>query len=132
MHNQKRSSKQEMQAMYVSITGNLFFVFAELFMYIYTRSQAVLMDAVYDGVEFFMLLPSVFLIPYLYRPLNEKHPFGYTQIESLLSCISEQNSEFQINRDGNRRLENRWNRLFWTYHRLSHPAFRPLSYFPRS
>ena len=87
MHNQKRSSKQEMQAMYVSITGNLFFVFAELFMYIYTRSQAVLMDAVYDGVEFFMLLPSVFLIPYLYRPLNEKHPFGYTQIESLFVAI---------------------------------------------
>ncbi len=87
MHNRKSSSKKEMQAMYVSISGNLFFVFAELVMYIYTRSQAVLMDAVYDGVEFFMLLPSVFLIPYLYRPLNEKHPFGYTQIESLFVAI---------------------------------------------
>lgn len=87
MHNKKSSSKKEMQAMYVSISGNLFFVFAELFMYIYTRSQAVLMDAVYDGVEFFMLLPSVFLIPYLYKPLNEKHPFGYTQMESLFVAI---------------------------------------------
>ena len=87
MHNKQSSSKQETHAMYVSISGNLFFVFAELFMYIYTRSQAVLMDAVYDGVEFFMLLPSVFLIPYLYKPLNEKHPFGYTQIESLFVAI---------------------------------------------
>ena len=47
-------------------------------MAIFTGSRAVLLDAVYDGVEFFMLLPSIFLIPLLYRPSNEAHPFGYT------------------------------------------------------
>lgn len=46
--------------MSVSLYGNLFFVVLELGMAIYTSSQAVLLDAVYDGIEFFMLLPSVF------------------------------------------------------------------------
>ena len=56
-------------------------------MAIYTSSQAVLLDAVYDGIEFFMLLPSVFLIPLLYKPSNEKHPFGYMQIETVFIVI---------------------------------------------
>ena len=68
--------------MSMSLYGNLFFVVVELVMAIATSSQAVLLDAVYDGVEFMMLLPSIFLIPLLYRPANEQHPFGYTQIET--------------------------------------------------
>ena len=73
--------------MSVSLYGNLFFVVLELGMAIYTSSQAVLLDAVYDGIEFFMLLPSVFLIPLLYKPSNEKHPFGYMQIETVFIVV---------------------------------------------
>ena len=61
----KRTSKREKRAMSVSLYGNLFFVVIELVMAIVTGSQAVLLDAVYDGIEFFMLLPSIFLIPLL-------------------------------------------------------------------
>lgn len=46
--------------MSVSLYGNLFFVIVELVTAIITSSQAVLLDAVYDGIEFFMLLPSIF------------------------------------------------------------------------
>ena len=42
---------------------------------------------IYDGVEFCMLLPSLFLIPLLYKPSNEKHPFGYMQIESMFVVV---------------------------------------------
>ena len=73
--------------MSVSLYGNLVFVIVELVMAIFTGSQAVLLDAVYDGVEFFMLLPSIFLIPLLYRPSNESHPFGYTQIETVFVVV---------------------------------------------
>lgn len=73
--------------MSVSLYGNLVFVVIELLMAIFTGSQAVLLDAVYDGVEFCMLLPSLFLIPLLYRPSNEQHPFGYTQIESIFVVV---------------------------------------------
>lgn len=73
--------------MSVSLYGNMFFVIIELIMAVYTSSQAVLLDAVYDGVEFVMLLPSIFLIPLLYKPSNEKHPFGYMQIESMFVVV---------------------------------------------
>lgn len=87
MHVGKKSQRKEKRAMTVSLYGNLFFVIIELIMAIYTGSQAVLLDAVYDGVEFFMLLPSIFLIPLLYKPSNEKHPFGYMQIESMFVVV---------------------------------------------
>ena len=73
--------------MSVSLYGNLFFVVIELIMAVYTGSQAVLLDAVYDGIEFCMLLPSIFLIPLLYKPATEKHPFGYQQLETMFLVI---------------------------------------------
>lgn len=82
-----KKSKKEKSAMSLSLYGNLFFVVVELLMAVYTSSQAVLLDAVYDGIEFFMLLPSILLIPLLYKPANEEHPFGYMQIESVFVVI---------------------------------------------
>ena len=87
MHVGRKAQKREKKAMSVSLYGNLFFVIVEIVMAIYTSSQAVLLDAVYDGVEFCMLLPSLFLIPLLYKPSNEKHPFGYMQIESMFVVV---------------------------------------------
>ena len=83
----KRTSKREKRAMSVSLYGNLFFVVIELVMAIVTGSQAVLLDAVYDGIEFFMLLPSIFLIPLLYKPSDEKYPFGHMQMETVFLVI---------------------------------------------
>lgn len=86
----RKTPKKEKATMSVSLYGNLFFVVLELGMAIYTSSQAVLLDAVYDGIEFFMLLPSVFLILnhyILYKPSNEKHPFGYMQIETVFIVV---------------------------------------------
>ena len=87
MHVGKKSQKREKSVMSVSLYGNVVFVVIELVMAIATGSQAVLLDAVYDGVEFFMLLPSAFLIPLLYRPSNEQHPFGYMQLETLFVVV---------------------------------------------
>lgn len=87
MHVGKKMQKREKSAMSVSLYGNLVFVVIELMMALVTGSQAVLLDAVYDGVEFCMLLPSIFLIPLLYKPSNEEHPFGYTQIETIFVVV---------------------------------------------
>lgn len=73
--------------MTVSLYGNLFFVILELIMAVATGSQAVLLDAVYDGIEFFMMLPSVLMIPLLYQPSNEKYPFGHMQMETIFLVI---------------------------------------------
>ena len=59
VHTEKKAQKKEKKAMSVSLYGNLFFVIVELVTAIITSSQAVLLDAVYDGIEFFMLLPSI-------------------------------------------------------------------------
>ena len=87
MHVGKKMQKREESAMSVSLYGNLVFVVIELVMALVTDSQAVLLDAVYDGVEFCMLLPSIFLIPLLYKPSNEEHPFGYMQIETIFVVV---------------------------------------------
>lgn len=83
----KRSSKKEKRAMSVSLYANLLFVVVELVMAMVTGSQAVLLDGVYDGVEFLMLLPSVFLISLLYQPSNEKYPFGHMQMETVFIVV---------------------------------------------
>lgn len=83
----RKTPKREKSAITVSLYGNLFFVIVELIMAVYTGSQAVLLDGVYDGVEFFMLLPSILLIPLLYKPSNEDHPFGYMQLETLFLVV---------------------------------------------
>ena len=87
MHVGKKMQTREKSAMSVSLYGNLVFVVIELVMALVTDSQAVLLDAVYDGVEFCMLLPSIFLIPLLYKPSNEEHPFGYMQIETIFVVV---------------------------------------------
>lgn len=87
MHVGKKMQKREKSAMSVSLYGNLVFVVIELVMALVTGSQAVLLDAVYDSVEFCMLLPSIFLISLLYKPSNEEHPFGYMQIETIFVVV---------------------------------------------
>ena len=87
MHVGKKMQKREKSAMSVSLYGNLVFVVIELVMALVTGSQAVLLDAVYDSVEFCMLLPSIFLIPLLYKPSNEEHPFGYMLIETIFVVV---------------------------------------------
>lgn len=87
MRGKKKILKREKSAMSLSLYGNLLFVLIELVMAVYTSSQAVLLDAVYDGIEFFMLLPSVLLIPLLYKPSNEKRPFGYMQMETIFLVV---------------------------------------------
>lgn len=63
------------------------FIIVETIISIISKSQAVLMDAVYDGTEFMMLIISMRLVPMLYKPLNEKHPYGYGQFESIFVVL---------------------------------------------
>lgn len=87
MHQNANKQKYEKSALKVSLTGGTIFVILELIMAVYTSSQAVLLDAVYDGVELLMIFVSLFLIPLLYKPSSEKRPFGYLQIESLFVVV---------------------------------------------
>lgn len=87
MHATRTKQKKERSALNISLIGGLFFAFLEVIIALYTRSQAVLLDGFYDGVESVMILISIGLIPFLYKPSNEKRPFGYLQIESVFVVI---------------------------------------------
>lgn len=77
MHSSKNKQKSEQFSLKVSLFGGAVFVLLELTMAIYTSSQAVLLDSIYDGVELVMILFSLCLVPLLYKSSNEKRPFGY-------------------------------------------------------
>lgn len=87
MHSSRHNQKSEKSALKLSLYGGILFVFLELAMAIYSSSQAVLLDAVYDGVELLMIFVSLFLLPLLYKPPSEKRPFGYLQLESLFVVV---------------------------------------------
>lgn len=56
-------------------------------MSIKTNSQAMLMDALYDGVDIIIVVLTVFLIKLYHRPISEKKPFGFSQLESFFLLV---------------------------------------------
>ncbi|MCI8631575.1 MAG: cation transporter [Firmicutes bacterium] len=79
--------KLEKRALAISMYGGILFVIIEFVMAIFTTSQSILMDSVYDAVELIMVIASLRIIPLLYRPTTEKHPFGYSQVETIFITI---------------------------------------------
>ncbi len=79
--------KLEKRGLNISMYGGIFFVILEFIMAVLTTSQSILMDSVYDAAELIMVIASLRIIPLLYRPTTEKHPFGYSQVETLFLTI---------------------------------------------
>lgn len=87
MENMQKHEKIEKKIILLSLWTGICFVIFEFFAAIYTGSQSVLMDAAYDASELLMLGLTLFLMPLFHRPISEKRPFGYAQIESFLVII---------------------------------------------
>lgn len=83
----QKQEKIEKKILLLSLWTGVLFVVFEFFIAIYTTSQSVLMDAAYDASELLMIGLTLFLMPLFYRPISEKRPFGYAQIESILIII---------------------------------------------
>ena len=85
--NRRLEEKKEQVALKISLGAGILFVLVELLVAILSKSQAVLMDSVYDTSEHVMILFSLKLVPLLYKPVSEKQPYGYSQVESLFIAI---------------------------------------------
>ena len=85
--NRRLEEKKEQVALKISLGAGILFVLVELLVAILSKSQAVLMDSVYDTSELVMILFSLKLVPLLYKPVSEKQPYGYSQVESLFIAI---------------------------------------------
>lgn len=79
--------RTENGALVVSMAGAAFFLVAEILMAFYTTSQSILMDAFYGAADMLMILVSLKIVPLIYRPMTEKHPFGFSQAEAFFITL---------------------------------------------
>ena len=81
------TEKREKQILLLSFVSGLVFAVAEFIFSIYSRSQSALTDAVYDASELVFIALLLFLTPLFHKPISEKHPYGYFQVESIFVII---------------------------------------------
>lgn len=79
--------KIEKRILRISLCSGIGFAIIEFIMAVISKSQAILMDATFDAAELFVIATSLMLTPLLYRPVTEKHPFGFSQCESLFIIV---------------------------------------------
>ncbi len=81
------SERREKRILMLSFIGGLLFAVAELIFSIFSHSQSVLMDAVYDATELIFIALILFLTPLFHKPISEEHPYGYFQVESIFMIV---------------------------------------------
>lgn len=79
--------KLEKKVLNLSFVGSVTFLLAEIVMAVITRSNAILMDCLFDISDLIMIGPFMILVPLLYKPVSEKRPYGFSQVESLFVII---------------------------------------------
>lgn len=78
---------KERKILLISFIAGMLFAIAEFFFAIYSHSQSALMDAIYDASELVFIILLLFLTPLFQKPVCEKRPFGYFQMESIFLTI---------------------------------------------
>lgn len=81
------TERKEKQILMLSFLSGLLFAIAEFIFAIYSHSQSALTDAVYDASELVFIALLLFLTPLFHKPISEKHPYGYFQVESIFVII---------------------------------------------
>ena len=76
--------KYEKYIMNISLIGSVLFMIAEGVMAFWTRSHSILMDCIFDLTDLIMIGPFLLLVPLLYKPVTERRPYGFAQVETGL------------------------------------------------
>ena len=79
--------EHEKRILRISFVMSCILLIAEIAAAIILRSHAVFMDAIFDSADLILMGPFLVLVPLLYRPVSERHPYGYAQVESLFLII---------------------------------------------
>ena len=89
MNTGKKLTKEEIEkkVLRLSFIGSWLLSGSEIIMAFILRSYAVMMDGIFDSAELVMMGPFLVLVPLLYKPVNERHPYGYSQVESFFLII---------------------------------------------
>lgn len=73
--------------MNISLIGSILFMLSEGITAYVTKSHSLLMDCIFDVTDLIMIGPFLLLVPLLYKPVTEKRPYGFSQVESLFVVI---------------------------------------------
>ncbi|WP_243081031.1 cation transporter [Eubacterium sp. AF34-35BH] len=73
--------------MKLSLTGTIIFTVVEVIAAVLLGSKTVIADGIFDLFDLMLLLPMFILVPFLYKPVSENKPYGFSQIESLLVLL---------------------------------------------
>ena len=73
--------------MNISLIGSILFMLSEGIMAYVTKSHSLLMDCIFAVTDLIMIGPFLLLVPLLYKPVTEKRPYGFSQVESLFVVI---------------------------------------------
>ena len=89
MNTGKKLTKEEIEkkVLRLSFIGSCLLSGSEIIMALILRSYAVMMDGIFDSAELVMMGPFLVLVPLLYKPVNERHPYGYSQVESFFLIV---------------------------------------------
>ena len=79
--------KTENKILRLSLGGTITFTVFEIIASFVLGSKTVMTDGIFDLFDLLLLLPMFILIPFLYNPVSEKKPYGFSQIESLLVLV---------------------------------------------
>ena len=79
--------KTENKILRLSLGGTVTFTVLEIIASFVLGSKTVMTDGIFDLFDLLLLLPMFILVPFLYKPVSEKKPYGFSQIESLLVLV---------------------------------------------
>ena len=85
MHDKKY--KMENKILKLSLAGTIIFTVVEVIAAVLLGSKTVIADGIFDLFDLMLLLPMFILVPFLYKPVSENKPYGFSQIESLLVLL---------------------------------------------
>lgn len=85
MHDKKY--KMENKILKLSLTGTIIFTVVEVIAAVLLGSKTVIADGIFELFDLMLLLPMFILVPFLYKPVSENKPYGFSQIESLLVLL---------------------------------------------
>lgn len=81
------TEKNERDILLLSFGAGVLFAITEFIFSIYSHSQSALMDAAYDASELIIIVLTLFLTPLFHKPISEKRPYGFFQVESIFLTI---------------------------------------------
>jgi len=83
----KEKLKKEGKILKLSVLLSTLFTMSEIIMAFISNSKALLMDSIFAIADVIIILIISFLLPLIYKPVTEKRPYGYSQIESIFIII---------------------------------------------